>query len=45
MSFEWDDQKREANLAKHGVDFRRMVTLFEDSNFVEIEDDREDYGF
>jgi uncharacterized DUF497 family protein len=44
MGFEWDEQKREANLAKHGVDFRRMVTLFEGDNFVEIEDDREDYG-
>src|SRR5579862_4061924 len=44
MDFEWDEQKREANLAKHGVDFRRMVILFEGGNFVEIEDDREDYG-
>jgi uncharacterized DUF497 family protein len=43
MAFEWDEQKRASNLAKHGVDFRRMEALFE-SDFVEIEDDREDYG-
>jgi uncharacterized DUF497 family protein len=44
LDFEWDEQKREANLAKHGVDFRRMVILFESGDLMEVEDDREDYG-
>jgi uncharacterized DUF497 family protein len=43
MAFEWDERKRASNLAKHGVDFRRMEALFE-SRLVEIEDDRQDYG-
>ena len=43
MTFEWDERKREANLVKHGVDFRRATALFE-SETVEIVDDRRDYG-
>jgi uncharacterized protein len=41
--FEWDDEKCESNLAKHGVDFRRIATLF-DGPVIEILDDRQDYG-
>ena len=26
--FEWDEAKRQANLAKHGLDFARAVELF-----------------
>jgi len=29
MSFEWDENKRQMNLAKHGIDFLRVVTLFD----------------
>jgi uncharacterized DUF497 family protein len=29
MAFEWDEDKRQANLVKHGVDFRRMTELFD----------------
>jgi uncharacterized DUF497 family protein len=43
MDFEWDEKKREANLVKHGVDFRRMTALF-DGPTIEIVDDRQDYG-
>ncbi len=43
MDFEWDEQKREANLAKHGVDFRRMPQLFGGPT-IEIIDGRKDYG-
>jgi hypothetical protein len=42
-AFEWDDEKYESNLAKHGVDFRRIATLF-DGRVIEIVDDRRDYG-
>ncbi len=27
-SFEWDDQKREINLAKHGIDFESAIEVF-----------------
>jgi uncharacterized protein len=43
MDFEWDERKREANLAKHGVDFRRMPRLFGGPT-IEIIDHRRDYG-
>ena len=42
-SFEWDETKRRRNLAKHGVDFRRAVQIFE-GGVLEIVDDRRDYG-
>ena len=33
MRFEWDERKRQANLAKRGLDFRRAVEVFDRSNF------------
>jgi uncharacterized DUF497 family protein len=29
VSFEWDEAKRQANLAKHGLDFLRVTRLFD----------------
>ena len=43
MAFEWDEEKREANLVKHGVDFLDLAALF-DGPTLEIIDDRRDYG-
>jgi uncharacterized DUF497 family protein len=43
MPFEWDEEKRESNLAKHGVDFRRAIEVF-DGRIVESPDDRHEYG-
>jgi uncharacterized DUF497 family protein len=43
MAFEWDEEKRQANLVKHGVDFRQMPELF-DGPTVEAVDDRFNYG-
>ena len=43
MAFEGDDEKRERNLTKHGIDFVRAVKIFENP-VVERLDDREDYG-
>jgi uncharacterized protein len=43
MAFEWDEEKRKANLIKHGVDFRQMPELF-DGAIVEVVDSRQDYG-
>ena len=28
MAFEWDEEKREANLVKHGLDFRDVTSMF-----------------
>ena len=30
MTFTWDPKKAEANLKKHGVDFREAATVFDD---------------
>lgn len=43
MSFEWDEEKNKANIAKHGVRFEDAVTIF-DSFTLDRIDDREDYG-
>jgi uncharacterized DUF497 family protein len=33
MRFEWDERKRETNLVKHGLDFRRAVQVFDTASF------------
>ncbi len=43
MNFEWDDDKREANKAKHGVDFHAVEEFDWDSAVVR-RDDRFEYG-
>lgn len=43
MDFEWDEDKRKANLVKHGVDFVDMFALF-DGPITEDIDDRFAYG-
>jgi uncharacterized protein len=42
QAFEWDEEKRQANLVKRGVDFRQMPELF-DGPTVEAVDDRMNY--
>lgn len=42
MEFEWDERKRLANLAKHGVDFRRATMVFVHPHIIEV-DVRRDY--
>ncbi len=41
--FEWDEDKRTANLAKHGIDFEAAKLIFARPT-VEYRDDRWDYG-
>lgn len=41
--FEWDEKKRAANLANHGVDFRVAAGIFA-GPVIEAPDDRQDYG-
>ncbi len=43
MRFEWDEQKRKANIRKHGFDFRDAWKIFELPMLVAL-DDRQDYG-
>jgi uncharacterized DUF497 family protein len=43
MPFEWDERKRAANLAKHGVDFELAKLIF-DGPTLEAADVRQRYG-
>ncbi|MEO5359680.1 MAG: BrnT family toxin [Nitrospirota bacterium] len=43
MSYEWDEQKRAANIAKHGIDFEAAKLIF-DGQTIEMLDSRHDYG-
>jgi uncharacterized protein len=36
MEFEFDPDKSEANLQKHGIDFRQAQALWEDADLIEI---------
>lgn len=43
MKFEWDENKRQANIHKHGFDFRDAWKVFNLPMLIAL-DDREDYG-
>lgn len=43
VRFEWDEAKRAANLAKHGIDFADALEMFAAPMFVRS-DERKDYG-
>lgn len=43
MQFEWDETKRLANIAKHGLDFVEAVAVLEEMPTFFL-DDRFDYG-
>ena len=40
MDFEWDAQKRQDNIKKHGVDFTEALQVFRDPLRLEELDDR-----
>ena len=43
MQFEWDENKRQANIEKHGIDFADAVKIFD--GFISSQEDlRADYG-
>ena len=42
MDFEWDEDKRLANVRKHGIDFVDAITIFEGDTLT-LEDNRFDY--
>lgn len=43
MKFEWDENKRQTNITKHGIDFIDARKIF-DYDTVTIEDDLFNYG-
>ncbi len=44
MNFEWDADKAQTNLEKHGVRFEVAAMVFCDPDRVTVTDDRFDYG-
>lgn len=38
--FEWDENKREYNLEKHGIDFIDAIAIFDDPDRIEFENNR-----
>ena len=44
MNFEWDEEKRRRNLEKHGIDFARVLPVFDSLDALIIEDEGKDYG-
>ena len=43
VQFEWDDEKNEANIRKHGIDFTDVHVMFQAPMLVDM-DDRTEYG-
>ena len=43
-AFEWDENKRLANFAKHGIDFVMVRSAFDDKRAIAWTDHRRDYG-
>jgi uncharacterized protein len=43
MNFEWDEEKAEANLGKHGVSFEEARTAFADPLYVDFYDPDHSY--
>ena len=44
MDFEWDEDKNQKNIQKHGIDFNDAKEVFEDKKRITTKDDRKDYG-
>ena len=42
--FEWNEQKRQANIVRHGIDFIDVLPLFSNPDALLFEDTRKDYG-
>ncbi len=43
QEFDWDEDKRLANVRNHAIDFEDAMTIF-DRDIVTVEDNRFDYG-
>lgn len=40
MRFEWDDEKEQKNIIKHGIDFDTAAVVFQDINRLEFYDEK-----
>lgn len=39
MEFEWDDDKNQKNIVKHGISFKTAALVFADDNYLELFDE------
>ena len=39
MKFDWEEDKNEYNIAKHGVSFKEAETVFYDKNWIKLTDE------
>lgn len=44
MNYEWDSNKNESNLTKHGIGFDEAIAVFDDPDLLTFEDTRFEYG-
>ncbi len=44
MQFEWDEQKEQINILKHGIDFSTAAYVFNDENRLELYDEAHSYS-
>lgn len=44
MSFEWDGNKNQSNITKHGISFEEAIAVFDDPDILTFEDARFEYG-
>ncbi len=42
--FEWDEEKAQANLTKHGISFVEATTVFDDPNCLIMDDPKHSIG-
>jgi uncharacterized DUF497 family protein len=43
MNFDWDNNKNQSNIAKHGISFEEAIAIFDDPNILNYEDTRFNY--
>ena len=43
MEFEWDEQKNQINIIKHGISFQEVREVFDDPKLLTYVDDRFNY--
>lgn len=43
MEFEWDEQKNQTNIVKHGISFTEAIEVFNDPDLLTYLDNRFDY--
>jgi uncharacterized DUF497 family protein len=44
MNFDWDNNKNQSNVTKHGISFEEAIAIFDDPNILTFEDVRFNYG-